>query len=125
MKMVRACVSVLALVLATFTTARAADLVTKASSVMTATRYADKYDGRPMKGGGIFRSADPTIAAAGPRGFAFGTRLRLVNPRSGRTLEVVVRDRGSFGPRHLDLSRAGAQALGFTDYATLQVAVIK
>ena len=92
---------------------------------MTATFYHDKYDGRPMKGGGIFRQSNPHVAATGPRGYPIGTRLRLVNPRNGRVLEVEVRDRGNFSANNLDLSKAGYQQLGFTDYARLHVTIIK
>src|SRR3989344_2942199 len=103
-----ACVTVLAIVLAAVP-ARAADMVMKASW------YGGKYDGRPMKGGGIFRKDDPTIVAAASGSFRFGTRLRLTNPRNGRTLDVVVRDRGRFPSNHIDLSQAGDRALGFKE----------
>jgi rare lipoprotein A (peptidoglycan hydrolase) len=119
MRVVLACVTTLALTLAG-SPARAADTVTKA----TATRYADRYDGRPMKGGGIFHHSNPHIVANGPKGYPFGTWLRF-RSRDGRELVAVVSDRGRFGPRHFDFSRAGAEQLGFTDYAKLEVTVIK
>ncbi len=121
-----ACVSVLTTMLAA-SHARAADIVTKASTtvVMTATRYADKYEGRITASGTTFRHSDPTTVAAGPSGFPMRTRLLLTNTRNGRTLRAVVRDRGRFGPTHLDLSKAGVKQLGFTDYAKLNVTVIK
>lgn len=125
-----ACVSVLTLMLAA-PLGRAADIVTKA----TGTRYADKYHGRPMKGGqvcralkhgdGIFRSTDPTLIAAAEGSYRFGTRLRVVNGITGQSLIGRVCDRGSFGPGHLDFSKKGARQLGFKDYATtLYVTVI-
>ena len=78
-----------------------------------------------MKGGGTFHHSNPHIVANGPGGYPFGTRLRFRNPKNGHTLDAVVRDRGMFGPHHFDFSWAGVRELGFTDYATLQVTVIK
>lgn len=52
---------------------------------------------------------------AANRRLPFGTRLRLTNPRNGRSVVVVIRDRGPFvRGRSLDISRAYAQQLGFT-----------
>jgi hypothetical protein len=50
---------------------------------------------------------------AAHRTLPFGTRLRVTNPASGRSVIVVVNDRGPFGRgRVLDLSIGAAKALG-------------
>jgi rare lipoprotein A len=43
----------------------------------------------------------------------FGTRVRVTNNRNGRSVTVVINDRGPFIPgRIIDLSPAAAQAIG-------------
>jgi rare lipoprotein A len=50
---------------------------------------------------------------AAHRTLPFGTRLRVTDPASGRSVIVVVNDRGPFGRgRVLDLSVGAAKALG-------------
>jgi rare lipoprotein A len=50
---------------------------------------------------------------AAHRTLPFGTRLRVTDPASGRSVIVVINDRGPFGRgRVLDLSIAAAKALG-------------
>ncbi len=54
----------------------------------------------------------PYIAAH--KALPFGTRLRISNPRTGRSVLVTIRDRGPFvRGRALDISRAYARELGF------------
>ena len=50
---------------------------------------------------------------AAHRTLPFGTRVRVTDPKSGRSVTVTVNDRGPFG-RHrvLDLSPSAARALG-------------
>jgi phosphatidate phosphatase APP1 len=50
---------------------------------------------------------------AAHRTLPFGTRVRVTDPKTGRTVTVTVNDRGPFG-RHrvLDLSPSAARALG-------------
>jgi rare lipoprotein A len=43
----------------------------------------------------------------------FGTRLRVSDPKTGRSVTVTINDRGPFGKRRvLDLSPSAARALG-------------
>jgi rare lipoprotein A len=45
----------------------------------------------------------------------FGTRVRVTNRRNGRSVVVIINDRGPFvGGRVIDLSRAAAQAISMT-----------
>jgi rare lipoprotein A len=65
-----------------------------------------------MANGDVFNAHDPRTVAH--KHLPFGTRLGLVNPETGRSIEVVVRDRGPYvGRRQLDLSYAAAKKLGF------------
>ena len=50
---------------------------------------------------------------AAHRTLPFGTRVRVNDPKSGRTVTVTINDRGPFGKhRVLDLSPSAARALG-------------
>jgi rare lipoprotein A len=68
------------------------------------------YSGR---GGGL---------TAAHRTLPFGTRLRVTDPASGRSVIVVINDRGPFGGgRVLDLSVNAAKALGMTERGVILV----
>ncbi len=57
---------------------------------------------------------NPQALTAAHRSMRFGTKLRLTNPRNGRTVVVRINDRGPFiKGRVLDVSKAAAQQLGF------------
>jgi rare lipoprotein A len=50
---------------------------------------------------------------AAHRTLPFGTRLRVTDPKTGRSVTVLVNDRGPFGRRRvLDVSPSAARALG-------------
>ncbi len=50
---------------------------------------------------------------AAHRTLPFGTRVRVSDPKTGRTVTVTINDRGPFGKhRVLDLSPSAARALG-------------
>lgn len=68
------------------------------------------YSGR---GGGL---------TAAHRTLPFGTRVRVTDPKTGRSVIVTINDRGPFG-RHrvLDLSQAAARALGMLDRGVIYV----
>ncbi len=58
---------------------------------------------------------NPNGMTAAHRSLPFGTRLRVVNERNGRSVIVRVNDRGPFvGGRIIDLARGSAQAIGMT-----------
>ena len=82
-------------------------------------------DGKTMANGEIFHSSDLTLAAH--KHYPFGTKLRVLNPKNGRSLVVEVTDRGPFiKGRDLDVSESAAEWLGIKDkgVATLDVIVI-
>ena len=61
---------------------------------------------------------------AAHRAIPFGTRIRVENRDNGRSVELVVNDRGPFvGGRILDVSRAGARELGMLGPGTASVRI--
>ncbi len=75
-------------------------------------RSAFYWQGRRTASGERF---DPEGMTAAHRTLPFGTKLTVTNPRTGKTVVVVVNDRGPFTHGlHLDLSRGAARAIGLT-----------
>jgi rare lipoprotein A len=80
--------------------------------------YSTDYSGRTARGDRY----DPAKFTAAHRSLPFGTRLRVTDPRSKRSVVVVVNDRGPFTKgRVLDLSLAAAKALNMTGRGLLNV----
>ena len=83
--------------------------------------YSPDYSGRTARGD----KYDPTKFTAAHRTLPFGTRLRVMDPNSRRSVVVVVNDRGPFTKgRVLDLSLAAAKALKMTGRGLLKVTAI-
>jgi rare lipoprotein A len=65
---------------------------------------------------------DPQELTAAHPNLPFGTRLRVTNLATGRSVVVRVNDRGPFVPgRSVDVSYSAAQQLGFLDSGTAKV----
>lgn len=80
--------------------------------------YSPGYAGRTASG----ERYDPDKFTAAHRVLPFGTHLRVTDPRSRRSVTVVVNDRGPFTKgRVLDLSLAAAKALRMTGRGLLRV----
>jgi rare lipoprotein A len=80
--------------------------------------YGDNYKGKTASGqiydGAKFTAAHKTLP--------FGTRLRVTDARTGRSVVVVVNDRGPFTPgRVIDLSLAAATSLGMITRGVIPV----
>jgi rare lipoprotein A len=75
--------------------------------------YYDKgYEGKTAAG----ERYDPAKFTAAHKTLPFGTRLRITDDSNGRSVDVVVNDRGPFTrDRVLDLSLAAAKELGMID----------
>ena len=87
----------------------------------TASWYGPGFHGRRTASGERFNSADMTAAH---RFLPFGTRLRVVNEKNGRSVVVRVNDRGPFAHRRIiDLAKGPAQALGLTSTGTAYVSL--
>src|SRR5262245_58787530 len=83
--------------------------------------YSTDYSGRTARGDRY----DPKKFTAAHRSLPFGTRLRVTDPRSQRSVVVVVNDRGPFTKgRVLDLSLAAAKALNMMDRGLIKVSAV-
>jgi rare lipoprotein A len=74
--------------------------------------YGHHYHGRVASGARY----DPGKFTAAHRNLPFGTKVRVKDRRTGRSVVVTINDRGPFvRGRVFDLSLAAAKALGMTD----------
>jgi rare lipoprotein A len=74
--------------------------------------YYSYSDGK-LANGGRFEEAALTAAH---RTLPFGTRVRVTDPNTGRSVIVTINDRGPFGRgRVIDLSVGAARTLGILD----------
>ena len=69
------------------------------------------WDGQQLASGGRF---NPNGLTAASRTLPFGTRLTITNPHNGRSVSIVINDRGPYTSAKLDLSLGAAKALGMT-----------
>jgi rare lipoprotein A len=68
--------------------------------------------------------ANPGGLTAAHRTLAFGTHVRVTNQRNGRSITVRINDRGPFvRGRVIDLTPAGARALGFSGLAPVKLEI--
>lgn len=82
--------------------------------------YSKGYEGIVASG----ERYDPNKFTAAHRTLPFGTRLLVTDPRSHRSVVVIVNDRGPFNKgRVIDLSLAAAKALHMTGRGLLKVTV--
>ena len=80
--------------------------------------YSKDYAGRTASG----ETYDPAKFTCAHRTLPFGTHVRVTDPRSHRSVEVVVNDRGPFNKgRVIDLSLAAAKALHMTGRGLIEV----
>jgi len=81
--------------------------------------YYDKgYKGRTASG----EEYDPKKFTCAHRTLPFGTHVRVTDPRTHRSVEVVVNDRGPFNKgRIIDLSLAAANVLHMTGRGLMKV----
>jgi rare lipoprotein A (peptidoglycan hydrolase) len=78
--------------------------------VTRASWYGKSFQGRPMASGGIF---NPHRFTAAHRTIHLGSKVKVTELRSGRSVVVQITDRGPFIPgRGIDLSYAAARQLG-------------
>lgn len=81
------------------------------------------YDGGKTTSGERARSNAFTAAH---RTLPFGTMVRVMNRRNGRSVVVRVNDRGPFiKGRVIDVTPAAARALGFSGLAPVSLSVLK
>ena len=74
-----------------------------------------------MAAGGWF---NPNAMTAAHKTLPFGTRVRVTHQGNGRSVEVVINDRGPYiAGRIIDLSKAAASVIGMTGQGIARVAV--
>jgi|SRR6185437_12528110 rare lipoprotein A len=83
--------------------------------------YSDDYKGLTASG----TRYDPSKFTCAHRTLPFGTRLRVTDARTHRTVVVTVTDRGPFNKnRVLDLSLAAAKALRMAERGLIKVTAV-
>jgi len=83
--------------------------------------YGRTHHGRKTASGVLF---DMNAPSAAHRRLALGTLIRVTNLDNGRSIELVINDRGPYvRGRILDLSQAAARRLGFEDLGTTTVRI--
>lgn len=82
-----------------------------------ASYYHDKYHGRKTASGEVFSQNKYTCAS---NKYKLGTRLRVTNPKNGKSIIVRVNDTGKLYGRTIDLSKSA-----FRKIANLKQGVIK
>jgi rare lipoprotein A len=82
--------------------------------------YGPGFHGKKTASGETFNTNQLTAAH---RTLPFGTKVRVVNKRTGKSVVVRINDRGPFAHgRVIDLSRASAEAIGISGVAPVTVA---
>ena len=81
--------------------------------------YADKFAGRATSSGAPYR---PGRLTAAHNTLPFGTRIKVTNVRNGRSVKVVVTDRGPHVKgRIVDVSKRAARKLGLLEAGVVPV----
>jgi rare lipoprotein A len=106
---------ILAAILAFILMFTPAAIASKRNSVVgIASWYGKREAGKEMANGHPF---DPNKLTCASRTYPFGTRLRVTYPTTGKSVIVVVTDRGPWiKGRILDLSEAAAKVIGLRGY---------
>ncbi len=85
----------------------------------SASYYANKFQGKKTASGEMY---DKNKFTAAHRVYAFGTKLKVTNSKTGVWIQVYVNDRGPYSKdRIIDLSYAAASAIGMIQSGTIQV----
>ena len=78
-----------------------------------ASYYADSLDGNKTASGEVYKKNALTAAH---RSLPFGARVKVTYLKTGKSVEVVINDRGPHAKnRIIDLSRAAAEKIGIID----------
>ena len=83
--------------------------------------YGPGFHGKKAASGQTFNENAMTAAH---RSLPFGTKLNVIDQRTGASVHVTINDRGPFhGKRIIDLSKAAATQLGFRNRGTTSVCI--
>jgi peptidoglycan lytic transglycosylase len=90
-----------------------------------ASMYGSKRDGYAGKRSASGERVSSGALTAAHRTLPFGTMVRVTNQRNGRSVTVRINDRGPFvRGRVIDLTPAGASAIGMSGLAPVTLAVL-
>jgi rare lipoprotein A (peptidoglycan hydrolase) len=93
-----------------------------AAAMLPSVAFAGQAEARSFSGLAAYYSGRGAGFTAAHRTLPFGTRVRITDPKTGRSVIVRITDRGPFGRgRVLDLCVAAARALGMTDRGVILV----
>jgi len=85
--------------------------------------YGDRFAGKRTASGVRF---NPNDMVAAHRSLPFGSRVRVTDRRSGRSVSVKIVDRGPHvRGRVIDVSKAAARKLGFLGRGTARVCITR
>lgn len=91
------------------------------ASCGVASWYGPGFNGNRTASGERFNQNALTAAH---RSLPFGTKVRVVNPKNGRSVVVRINDRGPyFGGRIIDLSKEAMRQLGGLNSGVIRVCV--
>lgn len=83
--------------------------------------YGPGFHGKKSASGQTFNQNAMTAAH---KTLPFGTKLRVIDQRSGKAVQVTINDRGPFAKgRIIDLSKAAATKLGFKNAGHTKVCI--
>ena len=87
----------------------------------TASWYGPGFHGRIAANGSVYNQHEMTAAH---RSLPFGTKVRVINLKNGKSVLVTITDRGPYiGDRVIDMSYASASALGMVKDGIAKVEV--
>ena len=70
-------------------------------------------------------ATNPANLTAAHRSLPFGTMVRIINSKNGRSVVVRINDRGPFGRgRVIDVTPTAARELGFSGLVTVNLEVV-
>ena len=82
--------------------------------------YGPGFHGRKTASGETFNTNEMTAAH---RTLPFGTKVKVVNKKTGKSVVVRINDRGPYAHgRVIDLSKASAQAIGISGVGSVTLA---
>jgi peptidoglycan lytic transglycosylase len=94
-----------------------------AAQAQVATYYGKEFAGHRTASGERF---NPGAMTAAHRTLPFGTRVRVTNPHTGRSVIVRINDRGPFVKgRSIDLSSGAARAIGMGSTGNVRMEVLR
>ncbi|TYP47023.1 septal ring lytic transglycosylase RlpA family protein [Thermosediminibacter litoriperuensis] len=83
--------------------------------------YGPGFNGKRTASGQVFNQESLTAAH---RSLPFGTRVKVTNLKNGKSVAVVINDRGPYVKgRHIDLSKKAAEILGMIESGVVPVMI--